>query len=168
MRLIQAFRAIFALAALSFLLFSYNRGDLHPADKTLLANFTRNEQVFEKLVEMIRTDKRLLRIDQIWTIPTNPQSVGITEARILEYRTLLIRLGLSLALYEFHRPVTIILVAASKDWVRSPPRQGYAYLEMKPNHVVGTLKNYWPKAGKPVTVYQHIKGNWYIFFDFKD
>lgn len=50
----------------------------HSTDEELLANFEQHEAGFEQLLDMLRTDEKLERVDATWTRPDELSSVGIS------------------------------------------------------------------------------------------
>jgi len=143
-------------------------GTSHPKDQTLLDNFKKHELDFEKLITMIRSDKKLRRVDDTWTDPGDPQSIGISQERIREYRAMFSKMSIPRGFYAFHDSERFIFIASSHGLSVSGSAKGYAYLEEKPDLVVTNLESYWSKDGRSFTAYQHIKGNWYLYFDFED
>ena len=140
----------------------------HPKDDTLILNFKRNEVDFEHLLTMLREDKKLERVDDTWTKPDDPATIGVTKEQIKSYRALFSRLGIPRGFYAFHDPERFTLLASAYGLSVSGSAKGYAYLVQKPDLVVGNLDEYWPADGKSFTAYRHIKGNWYLYFDFED
>src|SRR5262245_50429304 len=76
----------------------------HPTDDALLRNFTKHEADFERLLTMIRADKKLERVDDTWTRPEDPATIGVTPERIRSYRRLFSTLGIPRGFYAFHDP----------------------------------------------------------------
>ena len=140
----------------------------HPKDQTLLDNFKKHERDFEKLITMLRRDKKLQRVDDTWTRPSDPQSIGVSKERIREYRALFSKLSIPRGFYAFHDPERFTFIASTHGLSVSGSAKGYAYLAEKPDLVVSNLESYWSERGQSFTAYQHIKGNWYLYFDFED
>lgn len=140
----------------------------HPGDQTLLDNFLKHEQDFEKLIAMIRVDKQLQRVDDNWTNPGDPESIGVSQERIREYRSMFSRLSIPRGFYAFHDPERFTFIASTQGLSVSGSAKGYAYLAEPPDLVVKNLESYWSADDKSFTAYQHIKGNWYLYFDYED
>ena len=140
----------------------------HPKDDALISNFKRNELDFDRMVTMLREDKELERVDDTWTKPDDPASIGVTKERIDSYRALFSKLGIPRGFYAFHDPERFTLLASVHGLSISGSAKGYAYLVQKPDLVVGSLDEYWSPDGKSFTAYRHIKGNWYLYFDYED
>ena len=54
----------------------------HKSDQELIANFKTNEAEFNQLLQMVMADKRLHRVDDNWTDPSDPKTIGIPDERI--------------------------------------------------------------------------------------
>jgi len=140
----------------------------HPKDDTLLLNFTQNEVMFEQLVTMLREDKKLERVDDTWTKPDDPATIGVTKERVESYRALFSKLGIPRGFYAFHDPERFTLLASAHGLSVSGSAKGYAYMVQKPDLVVASLDDYWSADGSSFTAYRHTKGNWYLCFDYED
>lgn len=156
-----------ALLLLCFSLGSCGRAG-HPSDADLLKNFTRNEAGFERLLTMIRADKSLQRVDDTWTRPEDPSSVGIGPDRIQAYRSLFATLGIPRGFYAWHDPENFTFLASTSGIGVSGSAKGYAYLSRRPDLVVPSLDGYQSPDGGSFTAYRHIKGNWYLYLDHED
>jgi MFS family permease len=64
-------------------------GSVPPTDEKLLSNFDKHEATFNKLIDMIKTDSELIRVDEDWTNPEHPETIGVSPARIAAYRQML-------------------------------------------------------------------------------
>ena len=111
------------------LLFLCGCGSSHPGDLSLLDNFKKHEQDFNKLITMIRKDKKLQRIDDTWTNPTDPKSIGVSQARIREYRGMFSKLSIPRGFYAFLDPERFTFLASTQGLSVSGSAKGYAYLE---------------------------------------
>src|SRR6266498_654901 len=70
--------ALAALIVLTSAVFLIVRSEAKPpSDQKLIANFNRHEATFSKLVEMVKTDRGLVKVDADETNPKNPETVGI-------------------------------------------------------------------------------------------
>lgn len=140
----------------------------HPTDDALLRNFAHHEADFERLLTMLRADKKLERVDDTWTLPKDPSAIGITPERIKSYRSLLSTLGIPRGFYAFHEPERFTFIASSHGLNISGSDKGYACMAEKPDMVVTNLDTYWSPDGRSFTAYRHIKGSWYLYFDYED
>ena len=140
----------------------------HPTDDALLQNFAEHEADFERLLTMLRTDKKLERVDATWTRPQAPSTIGVMPERIASYRKLFSTLGIPRGIYEFHDPERFTFVASARGLSVSGSAKGYAYLAGRPSVVVTNLDKYWSPDGRSFTAHRHIKGSWYLYFDYED
>jgi hypothetical protein len=60
-----------------------------PSDQRLLSNFDKHESTFNKLIGMLETDGGLVRVDEDWTDPEHPGTIGVSPARVTTYRLML-------------------------------------------------------------------------------
>jgi hypothetical protein len=140
----------------------------HPTDDALLQNFSKHEADFEQLLTMIRSDKKLERVDDTWTRPQDPSTIGVTAERIKSYRKLFSTLGIPRGFYAFHNPEHFTFLASAQGLSVSGSGKGYAYLVEKPGLVVTNLDKYWSPDGRSFTAYRHLKGSWYLYLDYED
>jgi len=141
---------------------------LHPADDTLLRNFAAHEADFERLVRMIREDRKLERVDDTWTRPDDPSSIGIKAERIDAYRSLFRTLGIPRGFYAFHDPERITFIASAGGLGVGGSAKGYAHLVEKPDLVVENLDTFHSPDGRSFTAFRHIKDGWYLYLDYED
>lgn len=136
----------------------------HASDDQLLGNFEEHEKDFSRLVSMILVDKNLVVVADDWTNPEDPRTVGVSNKRIQEYRTIFRRIGIPRGFTSFStNPARIIFFAPRRGIVGSGSHKGYAYLEEKPDMVVTDLDEYWAKMAGSFEAYRHIRGNWYLY-----
>lgn len=141
-----------------------------PSDQKLLANFERHEAIFNELIEMLKADKDLIRVDEDWTSPENPEKIGVSVARIGAYRRLLSEARVPRGfqseglMYEVDFFYWGIGSAISSDEFK-----GYAYRIGPPIETLSSLDGYRPdpkKTDDTIRVYRHIRGNWYLFYEY--
>jgi hypothetical protein len=77
------------LILISVLFWVVRIGMTPPSDQRLLANFDRHEGIFNALIEMLKADEGLIRVDEDWTNPKDPETIGVSPARISTYRQML-------------------------------------------------------------------------------
>lgn len=141
---------------------------VHPSDQTLIKNFKDNEPAFNNLIAMIQEDQGLVRVDDNWTRPENPATIGLTEERIVKYRQIFKELRIPRGFYSFTNPVRIELIASTTGLSISGSAKGYVFLEEKPALIVADLEDYSSMDSESFTAYRHIGGNWYLFHDVED
>jgi len=142
-------------------------GSSHPSDASLLANFENHEEDFETLLNMLREDKKLRRVDEDWTDPDDLSMIGVSEGRIRDYRALFAKLRVPRGFCAHHGPEVFTLIASTYGLSVSGSSKGYEYREEAPDQVVADLDSYWSN-GDSFRAYRHIDGNWYLYFDFED
>ena len=98
----------------------------HPSDAVLLQRFNQNEADFERLLTMLREDRQLQRVDDNWTRPSDPNSIGVSPERIAEYRRLFAKLGIPRGFYAFHDPERFTFLASTFGLSVSGSAKGYA------------------------------------------
>jgi hypothetical protein len=138
-----------------------------PSDSAMLRHFERQEVTFDKLVEMAGSDKGLVRVDVDWTMPADTQSVGVSRERVAAYRKLLRDAGTP-------RGFKVSPENAGYDfyfWLRGSAisddvTKGFAYRTSPPPIIVQTLDGIHADPGKELVAYRHIRGNWYLFYEF--
>jgi hypothetical protein len=159
--------AVFVLAIVG-LFFGLRYWMSHPSDESLIKNFEKNQSAFNELVGMIREDKELERVDDNWTRPDSPASIGISSERIAKYRQIFNELKIPRGFYSFMNPTRIEFIASASGLSVSGSSKGYAFLENKPDLVVEDLDNYHSPDGRSFTAYRQLSGNWYLVYDFED
>lgn len=140
----------------------------HPTDDALLRSFFIHEEDFDRLLAMLRADKKLERVDDTWTRPEDPSTIGVTPDRIRSYRSLFTMLGIPRGFYAFHDPEQFTFLASARGLSVSGSAKGYAYMTERPSLVVSNLDTYQSEDGRSFTAYRHIKGSWYLYFDYED
>ncbi|HYX72053.1 MAG TPA: hypothetical protein VE732_04725 [Nitrososphaera sp.] len=159
--------ALFASYIL-LLSWTWTSGDIpHKSDEELIANFQAHRSEFNQLLEMISQDKGLQRVDDNWTRPENPQTIGISQERIDAYRKLFGSAGVPRGFYAFHDEGVFEFIASAQGLAVSGSSKGYIYSTNPLTRVVANLDNYHLLENKPYgyPIYRHIEGNWYLFFD---
>src|SRR6266567_6667782 len=77
-----------------------------PSDAALIENFHVRRAVLERLVAMIREDRGLKRVDDTWTDPADPATIGVSPERIALYRKLFREAGVPRGFYAFEHSIT--------------------------------------------------------------
>jgi hypothetical protein len=163
-------KSIPAILVLALLTASCSQVSQHPNDQILIQNFTTHRQAFQELVMMIQADKGLRRIDDNWTDPTAPSTVGVPPERIADYRRRFAICGIPRGFYSFQSGSNINFIATSFGLCTGGSSKGYAYLSTLPlaSDIVPSTDAYRTTRRGAYRVYQHIEGNWYIEYDCDD
>jgi len=132
-----------------------------PSDQTMLAHFERHEATFRRIVQMKEANKKLFRVDESWTDPHQPQAIGVSSARIAEYRRLLREADTPRGFLVWKETSGIHFYCwVSGSGFTSTRTKGVAYLKKRPAETV-------PSLDQPLhssLAYRHIRGNWYLFY----
>jgi len=139
-------------------------GQPHQPDRQMIANFQTHKTEFEYLRQMVTEDKWLTRVDDDWTEPRDPQTIGILPDRIAKYRRIFHQLGIPRGISATAGRDRIEFIASSQGWVASGSSKSYVYLAKRPDEVLDDLDSL-SSLQKPFGIgYKHIEGNWYLYF----
>lgn len=136
---------------------SYDFETLHRSDKDLIDNFRVHRSEFDQLLRMIMEDKSLYRVDYDWTEPEHPESVGITPARIDEYRGLMKKLGILRGFSAYRERKYVEFFSSFQGSAK-----GYLYTKQPPPDLDASLDDVIQKGLS--YGYRRIEGNWYLFY----
>ena len=138
-----------------------------PSDSVMLRHFERQQATYEELVKMAGADKGLARVDGNWTMPADTRSVGVSRERLEAYRKLLRDAGTP-------RGFKALGDDAGYDfyfWLRGSAisddiQKGFAYRTSPPPDLVQSLDGVRVAPGKYRAAYRHIRGSWYLFYEY--
>jgi hypothetical protein len=139
-------------------------GQPHLSDSQLIAAFQTHKPDFERLRTMILEDKGLTRVDDDWTVPTDPQTIGITVQRIAEYRKLFQKLGIARGFSAYEDRHEIEFWASAQGWVAHGSHKGYVYASAIPAPILESLDSLAAQKGNVGYGYKHIEDNWYLSY----
>jgi hypothetical protein len=144
------------------------RESLEPAsDASMLKHFDRHARLFDALVAMSRQDERLVRVDENWTSPDDPRSIGVSDERLATYRRLLREAGTPRGFQLSTDPAGIdFLFWLQGSAISDDHTKGFAYRPEPPTGVVATLDGVRGAPRERWTAYRHIRENWYLFYEF--
>ncbi|MBS1708084.1 MAG: ABC transporter permease [Armatimonadetes bacterium] len=157
--------AITPVALFLIACFLYEHFDDPPLDDQLIANFNEHRDTFEKLLQMTATDSRLLRVDENWTDPRDPGSIGVSSDRIETYRRLCREAHVPRGLSRYAGNVEFMYWGIGSA-VSDDLDKGYAYLDTAPPNLKASLDGFEPKSRAAERHYRHIRGNWYLYIDY--
>lgn len=139
-----------------------------PDDASMIKNLREHRATFDQLVRMIREDQGLERVDDTWTDPSDPSTVGVSAERIATYRRLFDEAGVPRGFYAYGGSSTIEFVARTAGISVSGWSKSYVYAEQAAG-VVGDgtlvddpLDNYHKEP--KVVVMRQIEPSWYLQF----
>lgn len=139
---------------------------VEPEDAAMIRNFQAHRPEFELLRAMIANDKGLQRVDQNWTSPEDLSTIGITEKRIAQYRSLFRKLGVPRGFKAYRGPEEIDLLAYSFGMLDSGVGKSYSWLAHPPETTVPSLDRPpdQPREGHH-DAYRLIEGHWYLHYE---
>jgi len=140
-------------------------GQPHKPDSELISKFLSHQPEFEHLISMIQSDRQITRIDDDWTLPSDPSSVGITNARVADYRVRFKQLGIARGFAADTKREEIRLLVSCQGTVVRGSSKSYVYLKSPPKELVTNLDALSKDDGTDGTWYRHIQGPWYLEFD---
>lgn len=165
-----AFVALALLLAARLSVFEY-KDSPHPDDANLEAVFRQHEAEFNRLVEMSRVDRRVIRIapDFTWLDdnagwPRPESELGFPKERWEEYRRLFKQLGLSNGILQNRAAGTTYLIASSNGLVTNGTMKGYAYSSEELSPMSDSLDDVTVMPTNKRVMYKRLKDNWYLFY----
>ncbi len=148
-----------------------NAGD-HPPSARLLQQWHDHHTELEQLVKMFQADKGLNRVAPDFTRPDDPATVGVAPTRIAEYRQLLQKAGVHSGVEGYGDKDSVTFIVSALGLSVSGSGKGFAYLEGTPEGLVSDLDAHIAHAistrARSFTAYQHIEGDWYLYYDYED
>jgi len=139
-----------------------------PSDAEIIARFRVNRAQIEQLMAMMRSDRVLTRVDDNWTDPEDPTTVGISHERIAEYRRILNTIGFPRGFYYDPKSGRVKFMAWAVGLVVGGAAKSLIYLPEAPppGPLVADLDAYQrPPEQSYILVYRHIEGPWYLELD---
>lgn len=143
-------------------------GEAHRSDAALREHFLRHEKAFRELLAMIRSDSKLVRVDQDWTEPSDPASVGVSPERLADYRRRLKSLGIERGFRSTGEGRQVLFIVSAVGLGISGSGKGYAWIEGVPQTLVENLDTYRDPGDHSFVAYRPLKGDWYLFLDNED
>jgi hypothetical protein len=86
-----------AILSLGLIVLANGCSSKHPSDQSLLTNFQNHKAEFNQVLQMFLADKGLGRVAYDFTRPEQPETIGISQDRLQQYRKVFRRLDLSKA-----------------------------------------------------------------------
>lgn len=144
----------------------------HKTDAEMTANFQNHKSNFEKMLQMIEKDKDLKRVDNTWTLPEDPQTIGVSPERIAEYKELFRKAQTPRGFYSY-LPNSVMFIGSSQGLAVSGSSKSYMiFFESAPENIVDDTDKYRSKGSVEAErreckfpVYKQIENNWYIRYD---
>jgi hypothetical protein len=140
----------------------------HPTDEVMRDNFKLHEAEFEKVISMLKIDQKLERIDDSWTLPDDPSSIGISPSRIADYRRIFADIKVPRGVIVYNKTGRVLFLASALGLGISGSEKGYAYLQEESDLIVPSLDGYESPDHRSFTAYRHLKDHWYLYLDYED
>lgn len=137
-----------------------------PTDAAMIAHLATRRAGFEELVAMIEADGGLTRVDDNWTDPRDPATVGVPPDRIADYRRRCVGLGVPrgfmavgaprdrIYFYAYGRGLSIRATVKGYVWSRSG--------RFGDGQVVGDLDGIYARRERRTWAYRHVEGPWWL------
>ena len=136
----------------------------HQADAQMLANFQKHKNDFELLRQMVLEDKGLTRVDDDWTNPHDPQTIGVKPERIAQYRNLFRELDIPRGFSAAAERDAIRFIATTAGMLDHGSFKGYVYLKSPPKKFLDNLDAL--SSQKMLEEgYRRIEGKWFLYYD---
>jgi hypothetical protein len=135
----------------------------HKSDEEMIHSFQVHRRQFSLLVSMILRDKGLLRVDTDWTVPRDPDSIGVSQDQIGEYRRIMRNLGISRGFWADPARKDIKFISTAEGYVTHGSSKGYVYTKIRPEELDPDLDEVIKKG--EFYGYRHIEGDWYLFYE---
>src|SRR5690242_6273965 len=117
-----------AFLPLAVLLVSCDGAGDHPSSAKLLQQWHDHRAELEKLVKNFQADKELNRVAPDFTRPDDPFTIGVSPARIAEYRGLLQKAGVARGIEGYGDKDAITFIVSALGLSVSGSGKGIAYL----------------------------------------
>ena len=138
----------------------------HRSDQQLITDFQTHKSEFNTLLEMFRADRGLIYFSEGRTLPDNPETVGVSRERLVQYQRLFELVGLlGMAAADRHTGARDeVWFFTSTEGPRTSTFKHYAYVSQPKRGIVQDLD----QSGSKAAPYRHIENNWYLALDDAD
>ncbi|QCK88059.1 hypothetical protein E8L99_21015 [Phreatobacter aquaticus] len=136
-----------------------------PSDAEMIDNLTKNREAFDELVAMVRADRRLERVDDTWTRPTNPATIGVTPERITLYRTKMAALGIARGFSAFRPDGAIFFLVYAEGTTVNGRGKSYVWSEtgdFSESSMEADLDPLWATRRRRVYAFRKVDGPWFL------
>jgi hypothetical protein len=143
-----------------------------PKEKRLLENFYAHRAAFERLRDMLLTDKQVRAVYARFGVettesglPHEPSQVNFAAGRYGEYRGLLEQTGSTQVFRAGEDNSTICISVWAGGFGGDTRHVDNCWLDITPVNQIGSLSEFYktPRPRRPV--FRHIEGNWYLWAD---
>ena len=166
----QQLKVLIQIIFISAFLISCSLNGPHQSDETMIQNFQSKQKQFERLISMVQNDIELRRVDDNWTDPSDPSTIGISPSRIADYRKLFSECGITRGFDGYHKEKEIIFIVSSFGLATGGSSKGYAFKihPPPPEELVRSIDDYKPNNGRSYWIYRPIISNWYLYYEYDD
>lgn len=149
---------------------NYSINDIDDSDKHLIDNYYKYKTDFNNIVNMFTDDKGLGRVGDGFTRPSDIKTIDLTQKRIDQYHQIFDRLNIPDGIEGYDEKDIIWLHVSSYGLSISGWSKGYVYSNdpSKYGKIVNSLEGYTPPGPHSYTIFQHIEGKWYLYYDYED
>jgi hypothetical protein len=148
----------------------------HPSDAELIHRLEVHRADFERLVAMSATDSSVIRVapsftrlEDNWAWPRSDDLLGFSPERWREYRQLFDRLDLENGLERVNgEHAAVYLLASAFGLVTGGSSKGYVHATQSPGRLYASLDAPPADIESNVTVYRHVGGSWYLYYEWDD
>jgi hypothetical protein len=133
----------------------------HPSDAKLEREFRERRADYESLLELSRADPSCARIAPTWF---DCQGATMPNERLAHYRELFAKLELESGVSHRLSETALYFVRSSRGLAVSGSSKGIAYSEV-PHPTVADTEPASAGTGAPYTVYKHLEGSWYLYYE---
>jgi hypothetical protein len=131
-----------------------------PSARKLQALFQAQQPAFTRLVVMMGEDVQVERLTRTWMLPTGT----LSKQRWDEYRELCALLSLQGGIEHERATNKLVLIASLRALGNRGASTGYVYTPVPPQPLVDNLDEVPHEDGQATTLYQHLDGDWYLFY----
>jgi hypothetical protein len=142
-------------------------GQRHRSDAEMMRTFNEHRAQFEELIQMIQYDAGLRRVDDSWTDPADPTTVGVSPERIALYRSKMNAIGIARGFAAYGGPDSVEFLASAQGLVTGGSMKGYAFARVPPKPIVVDL-DLVAKMGRGTKIsptYRRIDEQWYLVYE---
>ncbi len=143
-----------------------------PKAKKLIADFQGHRAAYERLREMILTDQRVEEVSMRGVetaaslVPRRPSEVNFPLTRYQEYMALLSDIDKGAVFRTEEKQAKLVCVGVwGAGWAGDTRHQWVCWSNSEPDNQVASLDDYYRNAKRPLNVFRHIDGNWYLRAD---
>ncbi len=132
----------------------------HLSDEQMTSNLIKNKQDFDLLIEMIKADSEVIRVDNTWSDLSN-----ISSDKLYEYRKMFVKLGIPRGFYASRDRSGFRFISSSQGMVTHGSSKSYVYSDEPIENLVESLDEMSQKERPFGEGCKKIEEYWYICFE---